>query len=121
MVSASARRRRREASANAHEADTAATDWTQHAHAEDERRQHLERNPQLRRRLTLAQWNHRQDFLEERRWRREEMILIWEEAERARLQHEEPAQHILLMRDDACKLLSKTLRPRRRTRARVAP
>ena len=112
MVSASARRRRREASANANEADAAANDWTQHAHAEDERRQHLERNPQLRRRLTLAQWNHRQDFLEERRWRREEMILIWEEAERARLQHEEPAQHILLMRDDACKLLSQTLRPR---------
>ena len=116
MVSASARRRRREASAAA-DADNAAAndsanDWTRHAHAEVERRQHLERNPQLRRRLTLAQWNHRQDFLEERRWRREEMILIWEEAERARLQQEEPAQHILLMRDDACKLLSKTLRPR---------
>ena len=40
------------------------------------------------------------------------MILIWEEAERARLQQEEPAQHIVLMRDDACKLLSQTLRPR---------
>ena len=114
MVSASARRRRREASADAVADTTVDNDWTRHAHAENERRQHLERNPQLRRRLTLAQWNHRQDFLEERRWRREEMILIWEEAERARLQQEEPAQHFVLMRleqhrADACKLLSLSL------------
>ena len=58
MVSASARRRRREASAAADADNAAATDaandWTHHAHAEDERRQHLERNPQLRKRMQNA-------------------------------------------------------------------
>lgn len=122
MVSASARRRRREASAAADAADeadatdAAANEWTRHAHAEDERREHLERNPQLRRRLTLAQWNHRQDFLEERRWRREEMLVIWEEAERVRMQQGEPDDYVQARlerhRDDATKLLGATLRPR---------
>ena len=113
MVSSRRRRRDQALQAAAPRGDVV-NEWTMHAHKEQQRREYLEAHPERRRRLTLSEWNHRTDFETERRWRRDEMLRIWQEAERQQvmeLEDVEVWQRLQEERLPPLELLQETLSP----------